>query len=80
MNFKSTVYEYLVVQGTTRAQYKGKGTINGSGEYHPDRFRIKITLGADVVYDNQMGALESDDPNLVPATALGGGSIVIHTK
>jgi len=33
---------------------------------HPD--------GDAVVYDNQMGASDADDPT----TALGGGSIVIH--
>ena len=45
MNFKSTVYEYLVVQGTTRAQYKGYGTINGSGNrprgrQHRDSYEV----------------------------------------
>jgi hypothetical protein len=32
LNFKSSVYEWLVVAGA-RAQYKGSGTINGSGDY-----------------------------------------------
>ena len=31
LNFKSTAYQWLVVQGTSKAQYKGTGTINGSG-------------------------------------------------
>ena len=42
-----------------------------------DKFRIKIwdkDNGDAVVYDNQPGAEESEDPS----TALGGGSIVIH--
>ena len=86
LNFKSSVYEWLVVAGD-RAQFKGEGTINGAGVYgflltgidgSPDRFRIKIwnKSTSAVVYDNQMGQLE-DSP---AATDLGGGSIVIHTK
>ena len=77
--------------GGARAQYKGTGTINGAGNYNfiltaidgqipggggVDKFRIKIWSAGDVVYDNQMGAL--DDAN--PTTQLGGGSIMIHTK
>ena len=73
----------------SRAQYKGRGTINGGGDYGflltaidgqstggSDRFRIKIwdRLTGVVVYDNQMDADETSDA----ATALGGGSIVIH--
>jgi hypothetical protein len=83
-NFKSTSYEWLVVSGS-RAQYRGSGTVNGTGSYKfvltctdgsPDRFRIKIWDKATgtIVYDNQMGA--SDDA--VPSTAIAGGSIVIH--
>ena len=92
LNFKSTVYQWLVIAGA-RAQYKGEGTINGAGRYGflltgidgqvsggggVDKFRIKIWdfVTNAVVYDNQPGALD-DSPN---ATTLGGGSIVIHTK
>jgi len=81
-----------VVAGA-RAQYKGVGAINGAGEYGfmltaidgqikggggADKFRIKIWDKAtdEIVYDNQMGAADTADP----ATILGGGSIVIHTK
>lgn len=41
-----------------------------------DRFRIKIWDPAtgDVVYDNELGVPDGDNPT----TALGGGSIVIH--
>ncbi len=88
LNFKSTSYEWLVVAGK-KAQYKGSGTINGAGNYNfmltaidgdlpgggnQDRFRLKITGPGGLVYDNQMGANDGDDPT----TALGGGSIVIH--
>jgi hypothetical protein len=77
-NFSSTSYEWLVVAGK-KAQFKGKGSINGEGEYtflltaedgSPDTFRIKIwyedTSGEHVVYDN--GSQQ----------ALGGGSITVH--
>jgi alpha-tubulin suppressor-like RCC1 family protein len=90
LRFRSTSYEWLVVAGA-RAQYKGTGTINGSGDYGflltaidgaanggggTDRFRIKI-------WDRATGGVvydnqrgELEDNNAT--TALGGGSIVIH--
>jgi len=84
LNFKSTSYDWLVIAGT-RAQYKGTGTINGAGEYgfmltaidgSPNKFRIKIWDKAadEVIYDNQLGAVDDADP----VTAIEGGSIVIH--
>lgn len=84
MNFKSTSYDWLVIAGT-KAQYKGTGTINGTGEYKfmltatdgaPDKFRIKIwdKVTGDVIYDNQLGAEDTADPT----TVIQGGSIVIH--
>jgi hypothetical protein len=91
LNFHSSSYDWLVIAGA-RAQYKGTGTINGMGEYGfmltaidgqisgggLDKFRIKIWNKADntIVYDNQLGASDTDNP----VTALGGGSIVIHKK
>jgi len=41
-----------------------------------DRFRIKITLGGTVVYDNRMGA-SGDLDNAYPLE-ISGGSIDIH--
>lgn len=88
LNFKSSSYEWLVVNGGSgRAQYKGVGTVNGSGGYGfiltaydgtSDKFRIKIweTASGAIVYDNQMA--EPDTSTL--ATVLGGGSIIIHVK
>jgi len=86
LKFSSTSYDWLVVAGS-RAQFKGDGTINGSGSYRflltaidggntGDRFRIKIwdKLSDALVYDNQRGQPEDSDA----ATVLGGGSIVIH--
>ncbi len=82
--FESTSYEWLVVGGS-KAQFKGSGTINDTGNYGflltatdgtVDKFRIKIWDKASdtVVYDNQLGAADTADP----ATVLAGGSIVIH--
>ena len=95
--FHSESYDWLQFAGA-RAQYKGTGTVNGSGNYGfmltatdgqvqggggVDKFRIKIwdksitcpdtTPSCNVVYDNQMGALDNADPT----TAIAGGSIVI---
>ena len=74
------------------AQFKGTGTINGSGNYNflvtandgdgaavkkPDSFRIKITNAAgDVVFDNQQGV----DETTGTGSPLTGGSIQIQTK
>ena len=89
--FRSTSYQWLVVAGA-QAQYKGQGEIAGStGSYGfiltaidgalaggggVDRFRIKIwdTASGVIVYDNKMGQPEVS----ADATALGGGSILIH--
>lgn len=90
LNFKSTSYDWLVIAGA-RAQYKGSGTINGSGDYAfiltaidgqqaggggVDRFRIKI-------WDKVTGDVIYDNQpgaadSASPTTALGQGSITIH--
>jgi PKD repeat protein len=92
LKFQSTAYEWMVISGA-RAQNKGTGTINGSGSFSflmtvidgqrpggggVDRFRMKIwnTATGAIVYDNQPGAAD----NATPLTALGGGSLVIHSK
>jgi hypothetical protein len=91
LNFHSTDYEWLVVAGA-RAQFKGTGTLNGSGNYGflltaidgsvsggsgIDRFRIKI-------WDKENNnAILYDNKsgasdNSDSATNLESGSIVIH--
>jgi hypothetical protein len=90
LNFHSSSFEWLVVAGA-RAQFKGVGTINGSGSYRfmitaidgqrPggggfDRFRIRIWGESGLIYDNQKGT--PDDGDLGDGTILGSGSIVIH--
>ena len=90
-SFKSTSYDWLVVAGA-RAQYKGRGTVNGAGSYAfiltatdgdvpgglgGDRFRLKV-------YDQNQGnaILYDNDLNAPDAaeltTSLGGGSVVVH--
>jgi len=90
--FNSTDYNWLVIAGP-QAQYKGNGTVNGVAGYAfllsawdgqapggggVDKFRIKVWRVSDgvIVYDNQMGQLDDSSAS----TALGGGSIVIHSK
>lgn len=89
LHFKSTSYDWLVIYGA-KAQYKGKGTINGTGEYEfsvtaidgavtgngVDYFRIRIWDKATgiIMYDNDPGIPDNADPTV----SLGGGSIVIH--
>jgi uncharacterized delta-60 repeat protein len=90
LNFQSTSYEWMVISGGRKAQYKGIGTINGSDSYNfmltaidgdqpngdgKDKFRIRIWSESNgLIYDNQLNAPDSDDPT----TVLGGGNVVIH--
>ena len=91
LDFHSKAYQWLVISGAM-AQYKGSGTINGSGNYNfiltardgsqvgnnsPDGFRIKITdQSGGVVYDNVPG--NNDTASSGNTQALGGGSVIIH--
>jgi len=90
LNFNSSSYEWLVIsgaraqyKGTGTINGAGDygflltatdGQVTGGGGV--DKFRIKIWDKATdtVIYDNQLGADNSEEPT----TALGGGSIVIH--
>jgi hypothetical protein len=90
MKFNSSSYEWLVVVGA-RAQYKGVGTINGTGNYgfiltaidgdlqvprKPDKFRIRI-WDRNTLRKVYDNLLDAPDSE-DPTTVLGGGSIVIH--
>jgi hypothetical protein len=92
LDFHSDSYQWLVVSGA-RAQYKGVGTINGSGNYgfmltaidaeltpssDVDRFRIKIWDIANADAVVYDNELGADDSS-DPSTNIAGGSIVIHT-
>ena len=90
-SFHSTSYDWLVIAGA-KAQYKGSGTINGTGDYGfmltavdgamnggggVDKFRLKIV-------NKTTGAVIYDnqlgaDDSGTPTTVLGGGDIVIHS-
>ena len=74
----------------SKAQYKGVGTINGTGTYQfiltaidgdllasgkgVDKFRIRIWDDNGIIYDNQTGKDENGDFT----TEIQGGNIVIH--
>jgi hypothetical protein len=91
MNFSASQYDWLIVAGS-KAQFKGAGTINGSGNYgfllfaidgritggSIDRFRIKIwdKNNADTVVYDNELSAPDD---VDPTTAIVGGSIMIHT-
>jgi hypothetical protein len=93
LNFSSIDFQWLVIQGGSSAQFKGTGTINGSGKYNfmvtavdgdatngtkkPDSFRMKITNLDGTVVYDNQ--LGKDDSGIF-TTTLGGGSIVIHDK
>jgi len=92
LNFHSSSYQWLVVAGA-KAQYKGVGTINGSGNYGflltatdgqiagggVDKFRIKIwdKTAGDTVVYDNAPSA-SDDIDKVNPQAIASGSIVIH--
>jgi hypothetical protein len=92
LNFSSTAYQWLVVSGA-KAQYKGDGTINGSGSYGflltatdgqinggggVDDFRIKIWNKGSGVIVYDNAMGSSDDINSANPQAISGGSIVIQ--
>ena len=93
-NFASATYEWLVVAGG-RAQFKGRGTVNGEGDYGflltatdgdanggrgTDRFRIKIWDRVSAAIVYDNVAGAVDGFDSAVTQAIGGGSIVIHAK
>ena len=91
-NFHSTLYDWLVIAGA-KAQFKGSGTVNGTGDFAfmltsidgqvnggggIDKFRIKIwNKATSETLYDNQMGAADGD---TPSTALGGGSIVIHDK
>ncbi len=89
LDFESTSYEWYVITGN-KAQLKGTGAINGSGNYNflltaidtgepegkrTDTLRMKITdANGAIIYDNQTEASDTTGPT----TAITNGSIKIH--
>lgn len=94
LNFHSESYDWLVVAGS-KAQYKGVGTINGTGDFGflltvtdgnraggggADKFRIKIwDRTAESVVYDNKVGA-SDDIDAADPQEIGGGSIVIHSN
>ena len=92
--FKSTSYQWLVVNGAgSRAQYKGEGTVNGSGGYgflltaedgqakgraDVDRFRIKVWNRVTGLVVYDNAAGAPEDINSASPQTIGGGSITIQ--
>ena len=90
--FKSTSYEWFVIAGA-RAQYKGEGTVNGSGRYGflltaidgdvnggggVDRVRLKVwDLASGTVVYDNQAGALDDTDSSTP---LGGGNVVIHNN
>jgi len=94
MTFRSTAYQWLVVSGP-KAQFKGVGTINGTGNYGflltatdgqvnggggVDKFRIKIWDIVSGIVVYDNAPLASDDIDAADPQAISGGSIVIHSR
>ncbi len=90
LNFHSSEYQWLVMAGPKAqfkgtGAINGEegygfmltaidGQLPGGGETDKLRMKIWNRETGEVVYDNQVGASDTDDP----ATEIGGGSIVIH--
>jgi len=91
LNFHSDSYDWLVVAGP-KAQYKGVGTINGSGHYGFKLFAIDEALTPSTDVDLfRIKIWDKDDSDAIvydnqmgevedadPTTAIGGGNIKIH--
>jgi hypothetical protein len=94
LNFSSTSYQWLVVQGANKATYKGAGTVNGVSGYKfliyaydggpsNDQFRIKIWTESVDGYGNTIENVVYDNQmgqsiDANAGTLIAGGSIVIH--
>lgn len=91
MNFHGSEYEWLVVTGGGRAQYKGFGSVNGVPGFAflltvtdgdrahapgPDRLRMKVWNVADGTMVYDNQPAAAD--TAAASTAIGGGAIVIH--
>lgn len=82
LNFTSSGYDWMVVTGDL-VKFQGAGSFAGDPTVYTfqvttvdtssDLFRIRITNGASVIYDNEI----STQPDAVPTTVIN-GSIIIH--
>ncbi|HET7486733.1 MAG TPA: multicopper oxidase domain-containing protein [Acidimicrobiales bacterium] len=91
--FSSTTYQWLVVAGA-KAQYKGFGTVNGSGNYGflltatdgqaaggggVDKLRLKVWDAATSAVVYDNAFGSSEDIDVANPQAIANGSIVIHS-
>ena len=90
LDFNATEYQWLVIAGA-KAQYKGKGTVNGQAGYGffisaidgdeggspgPDRLRVKIwALASGAIVYDNQTGAAED---ALPTTAITNGSIMVH--
>ena len=93
LDFESTSYDWLNLQGN-RAQYQGKGTINGSGDYRflvtaidrsgngPDRLRMKIwhveAATGGMAVDYDNQTDPATEGTIDEGSPSEGGNIVVH--
>ena len=80
LNFHSSSYQWLVVtQGGSRAQFKGSGTINSTGDY---KFMLRAGDGEPDTFWIQIWEERSDEELLIydngSDQSIGGGSIIVH--
>ena len=91
-NFRATAYDWLVVSGA-KAQYKGSGQVNGSGDYSflltvtdgdadggggLDKFRLKVVEKATSTVIYDNAFGSSEDMDIANPQVIRQGSIVIH--
>ena len=85
-SFHSETYEWLVVAGKNKAQFKGSGTVNGGLDPNGNAYKFMIWAG-DGMSDTCRIKIwwEGNGTEVVvydngAEQTIGGGSIVIHTK
>ncbi len=90
LEFSALNFDYLAISGA-KAQFRGFGKINGASGYDfiltvidgalagdgVDKFRIKIweKLSGTIIYDNESGRSDADDP--ITPVGDNGSSIII---
>ena len=87
LNFHSSSYDWLVVTDSNYARFKGTGTINGYGGQYGD-YKFMLWAGDDATDTFRIRIWEEDEATGDETDvydngfdqAIGGGSIVIHTK
>jgi len=90
-SFHSETYDWLVVAGKTKAQFKGSGTVNDGLAPNGNPYKFMIWAGDGAasggpdtfrikIWWEDNGAVENVIYDNGAEQAIGGGNIVIHTK